>query len=261
VPASAARVVEEIAARAAKEARTGDRVGEVAFGREPVVEHAPVEGFVRTPEVRTLDRDGSDLARAIDAGLALIPPDRPGSLLLLSDGEATGGRPSRRRRAARRDVRIDVVPLRRAGTFDLSVEELSLPSEVAAGEPFQLSAWVRSDRPVSGTWRLERDGIVVAEGRRAFRAGLERIGVRDRIGTPGVHEVRLHVTLDARPFPRTTWPAPRCGWTPPRASSPSPRAGARTASRGASSPPGWRSTSPGPPTRRSPSTPSTAIAP
>ncbi len=56
---------------------------------------------------------------------------------------------------------------------------------------------MRSDRPVSGTWRLERDGIVVAEGRRAFRAGLERIGVRDRIGTPGVHEVRLHVTLDA----------------------------------------------------------------
>ncbi len=198
VPESAARVVEEIAGRAAREARPGDRVGEVAFGREPVVEHTPVEGFVRTPEVRTLDRDGSDLARALDAGLALIPPDRPGSLLLLSDGEATGGEAeAAARRAARRDVRIDVVPLRRAGGFDLSVEELSIPSEVAAGEPFQLSAWVRSDRPVEGTWRLERDGVVVAEGRRAFRAGLDRIAARDRIGTPGVHELRLRVLLDA----------------------------------------------------------------
>ena len=198
VPESAARVVEEIAARAAREARSGDRMGEVAFGREPVVEHVPVEGFVRTPEVRTLDRDGSDLARAIDAGLALIPPDRPGSLLLLSDGEATGGEAeAAARRAARRNVRIDVVPLRRTGTHDLAVEELSIPDEVAAGEPFQLSAWVRSDRPVEGTWRLERDGVVVAEGRRAFRAGLERVGARDRIAVPGIHEYRLRVVLDA----------------------------------------------------------------
>jgi uncharacterized membrane protein len=198
VPESAARLVEEVAGRASREARSGDRIGEVAFGREPVVEHVPVEGFERMPEVRTLDRDGSDLARAIDAGLALIPPDRPGSLLLLSDGEATGGEAeAAARRAARRDVRIDVVPLRRTGQHDLAVEELSIPGEVGAGEPFQLSAWVRSDRPVEGSWRLERDGVVVAEGRRVFRTGLTRLGARDRIVVPGIHPYRLQVVLDA----------------------------------------------------------------
>ena len=196
VPLGASSTIEEVSDRVAKEATADDRVGVVSFGRTAAVETAPTPGWSRSTLVGSIDPDGTDLGLAIDTALALVPPDRPGSILLVSDGEGTGAdaEPAARR-ALRRGVSLDVVPLRRGGTSDLAVEEVSVPSEVAAGEPFQFSAWVRSDRPGEGAWRLLRDGVVQAEGRRSFRAGLERLTFRDRVGEAGVHVYGVEVSV------------------------------------------------------------------
>src|SRR5690606_6738465 len=94
--------------------------------------------------VREVDADATDLAAALDRGLALLPPTRRGTLLLISDGETTGRSPAPAARAAlRRGVTIDVLPVRRKGVRDLAIEELSVPGEVALGEPFRFSAWIR----------------------------------------------------------------------------------------------------------------------
>ena len=192
VPDAVRATVDEVADRVAEEATAGDRVARVDVGREARVVDAPREGWTRTHSASTVDPDGTDLAGGIDAALGLIPPGRQGSVLLVSDGEATGGdAEAAARRAARRGVRVDVVPLRRAGAFDAAVDELTLPADAAVGEPFQFSAWVRADRPFEGTYRLRRDGALVAEGRRAFRRGLERLVFRDVVAEPGVHEYTL----------------------------------------------------------------------
>ena len=194
VPETAQATAEEWLDRSAKEARDGDRVGVVAFGRDAAVESPPRGGYVRAPLAKPVDRDGTDLAEAIDAALAAIPPGRPASILLVTDGEATGDEPERAaRRAQRRGVRVDAVPLRRIGTFDVAVEDLTLPPEVTPGEPFQVAAWVHADRPVTAKVRLLVDGKPVAEGERTLRAGTERLLFRDVGDEPGVHEVAVEV--------------------------------------------------------------------
>lgn len=197
-----AATIQDWAERAAGERRAGDRIGTVVFGADAAVETSPRADYSFAPPVRVVDRDATDLARALDAGLSLIPPGRQGSLLVLSDGESTGrdAMPAARE-ALRRGVRIDVVPLPRDGAFDVAVEELALPEEIAAGEPFQFAAWVRADRAVDVRYRLLRDGREIAAGTRALRAGLDRFSFRDVAADEGVHVYQLEVAAegDLRP--------------------------------------------------------------
>ena len=196
VPLGVLDAAKEHADLAAEHAQPGDRIGMVVFGRDAVVAQAPVEGYrYRRPEV-AVDPDGTDLAEAVETALAVIPPGRAGSMLVLSDGERTGrDAGSAARHALRRGIRIDAVPLRRPGLFDVAVEDLAVPGEVAAGEPYQGSVWVRADRPVEATFTLLRDGRPMAEGARTFRRGLNRIRFRDRHVEPGLHRYEVRVVL------------------------------------------------------------------
>ena len=143
---------------------------------------------------REVDRDATDLATALDRALALIPPNRNGSVLVVSDGESTGGQPLAAARAAlRRGVRLDAVPVERPGVVDLAVEEIALPGEVAVGEPFRFSAWIRSERAGEVPFRLVRDGQVIAEGRHALRPGVNRIVFEDRLVDAGVHRYDVEI--------------------------------------------------------------------
>ena len=188
------RTVRETMAAAALAARPGDRAGVVLFGRDAVVDAPPREGFRPTDFAKTVDRDGSDLARAIELALATIAPGRRGSIVILSDGESTGRPPEDAARAAfRREVRIDAYPLRRTGAADVAVEELALPGEVDEREPFQWSAWIRSDRALSAPVKLLRDGVLVSESVRELKAGMNRLVFRDRLATPGLHRYEIEV--------------------------------------------------------------------
>ena len=196
VPGDQEALVGELAQHAADAARPGDRVGVVLFGLDSVVEQPPVEGFHPGPFGKAVDRTATDLAGALETALALVPPGRQGSLLVLSDGESTGREPAAvAREAARRGLRIDAWPLRRVGAGDVSIDEVLVPGEVGAGEPFQWSAWVRSDRATEATVRLLRDGAPLGESARTLRPGANRLVFRDRLLDPGLH--RYEVLVDA----------------------------------------------------------------
>ena len=197
VPAEILAAVQEHAELAQARRQAGDRIGMVSFGRDAAVEQSPREDFAYAHPGADVDADGTDLAEGLETALALIPPGRQGSILLLSDGEGTGRDASAVARSAlRRGIRIDAVPLRRPGVFDLAVEDVGVPGEIAAGEPFQLNVWVRADRPVDAPFRLLRDGEELAVGRRSFRRGLNRIRLRDRLVEPGVHRYEVQVALE-----------------------------------------------------------------
>ncbi len=196
MPETARKAFEELAVRAAETREPGDRIGLVAFGREAVVEVEPRERFVYAAPTKALDRNATDIKKAIELGLSLVAPGRRASLVLVSDGEATGmDAKSAAMDALRSGVRIDAFAMRRSGRFDVAVEELNPPSQVGRGEVFQFSAWVRADRPGEGNVRLLRDGVEIAHGTRTLRAGLNRLLFRDVLKEPGVH--RYEVTVEA----------------------------------------------------------------
>jgi uncharacterized membrane protein len=67
----------------------------------------------------------------------------------------------------------------------------------AVGEPFQFSAWIRTDSRRSAPYELERDGLVLARGTQLFEPGLNRLVFRDIVDAGGVARYGLHV-LDVK---------------------------------------------------------------
>ena len=197
MPASALATATEWVSLLGAEARPGDRVAVLSFGAGVALEQglgppADFAGFRAD-----VDPDGSQLADALDRALGLIPEGRHGSLLLISDGEYHGANPDDAvRRAALRDVRVDVRSVAREGGSDVAVESLELPEGVGLGELFQFSGWVHSDRATECDWRLLRGDEVIARGRRALRRGQNRLLFRDVGTAPGVATYRLVVQAE-----------------------------------------------------------------
>ena len=69
----------------------GDRVGIVTYGRDARIERLPEELGNASAFVQQVDPDGSNLGDAIALAASLIPRERPGRLIVLSDGEAMSG--------------------------------------------------------------------------------------------------------------------------------------------------------------------------
>lgn len=177
--------------------RDGDRVGIVSFGARTAIERLPSESARFSGFEREVDGDGSDLGAALEVGLDLLSRDRPGNLVVFSDGESNGRDPlSAARRSFARGVPIDVRAFSRPKSADLSVERIDLSEEVAAREPFQFSVWVRSDRRVEADFKLERRGEVISSGRRVFEEGVNRIALRDVLDAPGVAEYRVTLSSE-----------------------------------------------------------------
>lgn len=197
MPAGVAARTAELIELAGAEMRTGDRIALVTFGQQAAIENGPqadpnFDGFQTDPNA-----DGSNLADALDRALALIPQNRPGSIVLYSDGEAQGADPSTvARRAAARGVRIDVRTTPRTSQPDTSVERMELPGEVEVGEPFQFQALVRAEQPTTAQYTLFRGEEVLARGEVQLRPGLNPLRFRDRGQAAGLAQYRLQIDTE-----------------------------------------------------------------
>ncbi len=202
MPTEAQLAAQELGAELGRQLAAGDRLGVVGFGRAPSVDLVPQRPFVWPSAVRPVDVDGSDLAAAVGAGLALIPPGRQGSLLVISDGEANGGDLEAAARAASRaGVRIDTVFVPRGVGGDLAVADLSAPAAAAVGEAFAVTAIVVAEAPGPARWRLYGDGALVREAAVELAAGRNVLQFRRAIDAPGLHEVAFEILRDGDPVP------------------------------------------------------------
>jgi len=172
----------------------GDRVGIVTYGREARIERLPEEFGRAGSFLQTVDADGSDLGGAISLAASLIPRERPGRLIVLSDGESNGDPvAAAAEEAAARGLQIDYRSFDRGSSADIAVESLELPGMVDEREPFQFSAWVRADRTTESEVILFRDGIEVARRKQTFHPGATQLTFRDAIDRPGVARYRMEL--------------------------------------------------------------------
>lgn len=90
MPRDVDRTAQELITLLESQRRPGDRLGVITFGREARVEQplSNLGGFGGF--TRPVDTEASDLSAALDAASALIPDERTGRVLVLSDGRATG---------------------------------------------------------------------------------------------------------------------------------------------------------------------------
>lgn len=191
------------------EARGEDDVVRVlSFGEDVAIE-STVTG--RTRGFREFQRavgpDGSGLAAAIETGLSMLPEGQAGSLVLLTDGLPSSPRAAEAAalRAAARGVRIDARELGRKVASDTAVERIDVPAEVDAGEPFFVTAWIRSDQPAVRTVRLLRGPDLLVSRRVELPRGRTRIRFPARISQAQVSDFR--VELAAPDLPSESEPA------------------------------------------------------
>jgi len=180
--ASAARAEKWIAA--AEQSHPG-LSAEVAFAQKPWVvrpfdtakEKKP-HSQIPAPAGSESAREGTDLGGALEFAAGLIPADRPGRIVLLSDGLATGtGNPLETAAGLKeRGVEVDAIPLRAEPRADVAVASLKIPPAVREGEVFDIAAEVYSPVTLKSVpLRLYQNNLLVAELRRDLSPGMNTV--------------------------------------------------------------------------------------
>ncbi|HEX3135371.1 MAG TPA: hypothetical protein VHX44_17535 [Planctomycetota bacterium] len=105
------------------------------------------------------------MAGALDQATSLLSPKRSARVIVHSDGESTG---VDARAAATRlglgGVPVDVLVEDRPALPDAAVLDVELPTELRLGESFIGAVRLISDADEQRTWRVTRDGRMVANG-------------------------------------------------------------------------------------------------
>jgi hypothetical protein len=170
---------------ARKEAR--DFVRE-ALGKRPAQDTAGVVGFASsatiweapTPRSELAEswpplpaRDATAVGPALDIAADLLPPSGSRRVVLLSDGNDTDGAAAEAaRRAAERGIQVWTVPLRNPSAPEVLVEKVELPRSLKEGEPFDLTARIRSNIATAAKVKLYQAGFMVEQQDLALKPGL-----------------------------------------------------------------------------------------
>jgi uncharacterized membrane protein len=160
-----------------------DRYGEIRFDQAALIASLPAANPVMAGGPIRKDGTGTDIAGAIQLGLATFDKDSMRRLVLISDGNPTMGDTDAAVAAAvAQHVPIDVMPLHYQIDHEVSMEKFVAPTWKREHEPFSLSVVLKNtnDTPVTGT-------LTVTDANRPMNLDLTR---------PGDHPT-LKVTLDA----------------------------------------------------------------
>lgn len=157
--------------KAAAENRKGnrdDRIGIVSFNERSTIDAMPFTSLVL--DARSIrDRGaGTDVSEAIRLGMATFRGDAMRRMLLIWDGNSTGGDlEAQLAAAAAQNVPIDVLKLSYEVKNEVIVERLVAPTWRKEGEAFELSVVLLSTNlsPVTGRLEVFEDGRPIGEPR------------------------------------------------------------------------------------------------
>lgn len=178
-----------------------DRAAVVVFGKRALVERAPthletIQQFASAPI-----GNRTNIAEAIQLGLALLPSNSQKRLVLLSDGEENMGRAREAARlAAVRGVVLDVVPLPEESGDDVLVGGLDAPDQAHEGQNLTLIARIHSTIATRGQLQVFADGELVATQEVDIPAGPTTLPLNVEGEEAGFHryEVRLEAQGDTQ---------------------------------------------------------------
>jgi uncharacterized membrane protein len=172
---------------AAKPAR--DAAGLVSFARSAAVELPPRQAFPFEAFATRVDRGGTDLERALLTAADVLPEDRPGRIVLASDGAANAGDLERAlARLTARGIAVDVLPVAYAHAAEAWLERLDLPRDVRPGETYDAGVLLAAISPGRGVLTLSEDGREVARRQVAWEAGKARFRLPLALRGPGTYD-------------------------------------------------------------------------
>jgi Ca-activated chloride channel homolog len=176
--------------------RADDRIGTIAFGATAAAEDPPRARSEGAPPQRVeVGRDATDLEAAIRRGLAELPPDAAGRLVLVSDGVQTRGDALAGAAAAvAADVPVDVVVLEQKVVPDVRVVAVRTPAHADVDEPFELRVVTSSAVATDVDLRIRQDDGDVRVVRTHVTAGEDVLRLHETARAPGLHRYDVALT-------------------------------------------------------------------
>ncbi len=166
-----------------------DQAGLVIFGRDAAVELPPSQSFPFQTFTTRVAHDGTDIEKALMLSAAVLPEDRPGRIVLISDGVATQGNVERALdELVRRGIAVDVLPIQYDHTQEVWVEKLDLPRQVRPGETYEAGVVLGSLQDGHGDLVLRENGKEIARQAVQYRSGKTRFTLPLYLRGPGYYE-------------------------------------------------------------------------
>jgi Mg-chelatase subunit ChlD len=176
-----------------------DQAAVISFGGEPVVDRAlsPESDPPRLSPSTNVNPSSTDIAAAVRAGLAVLPPSSARRLVLLTDGQENQERADTAASlAAAAGVQLLAVPLDSVRGPEVLVRALDAPTQLREGERFSVSAQVDSNVSTSGTLYLIVDGSLAGSLDVNVQPGTNRFILPVEPLSNGHHVVRLQLQAD-----------------------------------------------------------------
>lgn len=177
-----------------------DEAGLVIFGKNAAVEfparpNAPLEaGNVILNSL--IDREASNIEQGLSLAAAMLPEDKQGRIVLISDGTETDGNLARIVGDLKaKGVAVDVIPIQYNFDEEVWLERLELPQFVKIGENYEAGVVLSSLSAGSGLLRLEENGKVISEQAVTFQAGKNRYTFPIYLRTPGYYEYTAEIEV------------------------------------------------------------------
>lgn len=153
---------------------------EAAKGRNAIafLDFAAEPGLVRDrrTEKSDLDDQGTNLAAALEAAAAAIPPSYVPHIVVLSDGNQTAG--DALKAALRAGVPVSTVPLKTRDEPEVQVSTVMVPAQVREGEPFNVEVVIDANHDDEGTIDVYQGVHKIVSERRTLKKGENRFQFR-----------------------------------------------------------------------------------
>ncbi len=185
------------AAQAVNAMQPGDQAGVVVFGEEAVVDQPlRATGKIERPQAHVPGR-GTNIAQALQLGLATAPAGQANRFVLLTDGRQNIGNALAVAQAAK-DAGADIYYVPAPLTFpqEVVVESMVLPQEVKFGEPFQAKVVAWSQAETQGRLSLYRNGEFLGSQVVRLAPGKNVYTYRQSLEQSGIHVYQAAIDVD-----------------------------------------------------------------
>jgi uncharacterized membrane protein len=144
-----------------------------------------------------VDRSATDLAGALDAALAALPPHHVPRLVVLSDGRGNAGDLDAAVQRLELDgVRLYTRPAAARSEDGAWIDTASVPQRVTAGAPFALDVTAYARRATTGTLRVTSGDLLLLEEERRLRAGSQTLTLLPILDAAGTADLRVELVVE-----------------------------------------------------------------
>ncbi len=185
------------AAQSVAAMQAGDQAGVVVFGEEAMVDQ-PLRATVKLDRPQAqVGGSGTNLAQALQLGLATAPPGQANRFVLLTDGRQNQGNALAVAQAAK-DAGADIYYVPAPLTFpqEVVVESMVLPQEVKFGEPFQAKVVAWSQAETQGRLSLYRNAEFLGSQVVKLSPGKNVFTYRQSLEQSGIHVYQAALDVD-----------------------------------------------------------------